>query len=193
ARVICRSASAPSQQACEPVQDRCSGPCSRPRHAAAWRSRNRAPTGWVAWATNAITGSLQETVRKLIGQDSGRSWKVDLHSPSSWFERFDPNLPGVDWKQRPHAVGPLDQANPSGAPVIGHAKVLELPGRLQAKDVEVINRNPSFVLMDQNKSRTGDRARIDSQRLGYGPDQPGLAGAQGTDQADHATGIADIG
>jgi len=30
-------------------------PCSRPRHAAAWRSRNRAPAGWVAWATNAIT------------------------------------------------------------------------------------------------------------------------------------------
>ena len=28
---------------------------SRPRHAAAWRSRNRAPAGWVAWATNAIT------------------------------------------------------------------------------------------------------------------------------------------
>ena len=52
---LCRSASAPSQQACEPVQDRCSGPCSRPRHAAAWRSRNRAPAGWVAWATNAIT------------------------------------------------------------------------------------------------------------------------------------------
>ena len=45
----------PSQQACEPVQDRCSGPCSRPRHAAAWRSRKRAPAGWVAWATNAIT------------------------------------------------------------------------------------------------------------------------------------------
>src|SRR5271166_363394 len=52
---LCRSASAPSQQACEPVQDRCSGPCSRPRHAATWRSRNRAPAGWVAWATNAIT------------------------------------------------------------------------------------------------------------------------------------------
>src|SRR5208337_3906295 len=52
---LCRSASAPSQQACEPVEDRCSGPCSRPRHAAAWRSRNRAPAGWVAWATNAIT------------------------------------------------------------------------------------------------------------------------------------------
>src|SRR5271165_3650039 len=45
---LCRSASAPRQQAREPVQDRCSGPCSRPRHAAAWRSRNRAPTGWVA-------------------------------------------------------------------------------------------------------------------------------------------------
>ena len=45
---LCRSASAPSQQACEPVQDRCSGPCSRPRHAAAWRSRKRAPAGWVA-------------------------------------------------------------------------------------------------------------------------------------------------
>ena len=30
------------------VQDRCSGPCSRPRHAAAWRSRKRAPAGWVA-------------------------------------------------------------------------------------------------------------------------------------------------
>src|SRR5271157_6399018 len=42
---LCRSASAPSQQAFEPVQDRCSGPCSRPRHAAAWRSRNRAPAG----------------------------------------------------------------------------------------------------------------------------------------------------
>src|SRR5208337_3152025 len=26
---LCRSASAPSQQPCEPVQDRCSGPCSR--------------------------------------------------------------------------------------------------------------------------------------------------------------------
>src|SRR5271157_4538749 len=52
---LCRSASAPSQQACEPVQDRCLGPCSRPRHAAAWRSRNRAPAGWVAWATNSIT------------------------------------------------------------------------------------------------------------------------------------------
>src|SRR5208282_464715 len=52
---LCRSASAPSQQACEPVLDRCSGPCSRPRHAAAWRSRHRAPAGWVAWATNAIT------------------------------------------------------------------------------------------------------------------------------------------
>ena len=25
------------------------------RHTAAWRSRNRAPAGWVAWATNAIT------------------------------------------------------------------------------------------------------------------------------------------
>src|SRR5271157_1787395 len=48
---LCRSASAPSQQACEPVQDRCSGPCSRPRHAAAWRSRKRAPAGPVAWAT----------------------------------------------------------------------------------------------------------------------------------------------
>ena len=45
---LCRSASAPSQQASEPVQDRCSGPCSRPRHAAAWRSRKRAPAGWVA-------------------------------------------------------------------------------------------------------------------------------------------------
>src|SRR5208337_87304 len=45
---LCLSASAPSQQACEPVQDRCSGPCSRPRHAAAWRSRHRAPAGWVA-------------------------------------------------------------------------------------------------------------------------------------------------
>ena len=45
---LCRSASAPSQQACEPVQDRCSGPCSRHRHAAAWRSRKRAPAGWVA-------------------------------------------------------------------------------------------------------------------------------------------------
>src|SRR5271157_3951642 len=52
---LCLSESAPSQQACEPVQDRCSGPCSRPRHAAAWRSRNRAAAGWVAWATNAIT------------------------------------------------------------------------------------------------------------------------------------------
>ena len=45
---LCRSASAPSQQACEPVQDRCLGPCSRPRHAAAWRSRKRTPAGWVA-------------------------------------------------------------------------------------------------------------------------------------------------
>ena len=45
---LCRSASAPSQHACEPVQDRCSGPCSRRRHAAAWRSRKRAPAGWVA-------------------------------------------------------------------------------------------------------------------------------------------------
>jgi len=93
---LCRSASAPSQQACEPVQDRCLGPCSRPGHAAAWQSRitlaqkklirtrrasegsasepslarrvsmckdaklscrgnKRAPAGWVAWATNAIT------------------------------------------------------------------------------------------------------------------------------------------
>src|SRR5271157_4812782 len=49
------SESAPSQQACEPVQDGCSGPCSRPRHAAGWRSRKRAAAGWVAWATNAIT------------------------------------------------------------------------------------------------------------------------------------------
>ena len=93
---LCRSVSAPSQQACEPVQDRCLGPCSRPGHAAAWQSRitlaqkklirtrrasegsasepslarrvsmckdaklscrgnKRAPAGWVAWATNAIT------------------------------------------------------------------------------------------------------------------------------------------
>ena len=52
---LCRSASAPSQRACEAVQDRCLEPCSRPRHAAAWGSRNRAPAGWVAWATNAIT------------------------------------------------------------------------------------------------------------------------------------------
>ncbi len=49
------SCCSPIEQACEPVQDRCSGPCSRPRHTAAWRSRNRAPAGWVAWATNAIT------------------------------------------------------------------------------------------------------------------------------------------
>jgi len=147
----------------------------------------------VAWATNAITGSLQETVRKLIDQASGRSWKGDLHPPSGWFEWLDPDLPGVGRKKPAHAVGPLDQANSAGAPVIGHAKVLELLGRLQAKGVEVINRNPPFVLMDQDKSRTGDRARIDSQRLGYGPDEPGLAGAQGTGQADHATGFADIG
>ena len=52
---LCRSASAPSQQACEPVEDRSSGPCSRPRHAAGWRSRKRAAAGWVAWVTNAIT------------------------------------------------------------------------------------------------------------------------------------------
>src|SRR5271166_6651225 len=52
---LCRSASAPSQRACEPVQDRCLGPSSRPGHAAGWRSHNRAPVGWVAWATNAIT------------------------------------------------------------------------------------------------------------------------------------------
>ena len=38
----------PASKLAEPVQDRCSGPCSRPRHAAAWRSRNRAPAGWVA-------------------------------------------------------------------------------------------------------------------------------------------------
>src|SRR5208337_1821648 len=42
---LCRSASAPSQPACEPVQDRCSGPCSRPRHAAA-RPRKIAPAEW---------------------------------------------------------------------------------------------------------------------------------------------------
>jgi len=58
---LCRSASAPSQRACEPVQDRCLEPCSRPGHAAGWRSRNRAPAGWVAWATNAITEGREPT------------------------------------------------------------------------------------------------------------------------------------
>src|SRR5208337_1698783 len=58
---LCRSASAPSQRAGEPVQDRCSGPCSRPGHAAGWRSRNRVPAGWVAWATNAITEGREPT------------------------------------------------------------------------------------------------------------------------------------
>src|SRR5271165_6171439 len=42
---LCRSASAPSQRACEPVQDRCLGPCSRPGQAAGWRSRNRGALG----------------------------------------------------------------------------------------------------------------------------------------------------
>ena len=51
----------PSQRACEPVRDRCLGPCSRPGHAAGWRSRNGAPAGWVAWATNAITEGREPT------------------------------------------------------------------------------------------------------------------------------------
>src|SRR5271166_3112518 len=79
---LCRSASAPSLQACEPVQDRCSGPCYRPRHAAAWRSRNRAPAGWVAWATNAIT---EGRARFRIG--------TQWFSRSGWWNRRAPALP----------------------------------------------------------------------------------------------------
>ena len=51
------------QQACEPVQDRCSVPCSRPRrHAAAWRSRNSA-----GGAFSSFVGSLINEAQARCG------------------------------------------------------------------------------------------------------------------------------
>ena len=60
-------------------------PCSRPGHAAGLRSRNRAPAGWVAWATNAITEGREPTrcnrasaiKRKRLSGD-GRKGRVSV-------------------------------------------------------------------------------------------------------------------
>ena len=69
-------------------------------------------------------------------------------------------------------------------PVVGGAQVFERRGRRQPVGVEVVDRHAAVVLLDQHERRAGDRLGIDPERLGDRADQPRLAGAERTDQAD---------
>ena len=83
-------------------------------------------------------------------------------------------------------VGPLDQAEAVAlGPVVGGPQGVEVVGAVEAVGVEVVDRHPALVLVDQDERRAGDRPGVDAQGLGDRPDQPGLARAQGPDQADH--------
>ena len=97
---LCRSASAPSQQACEPVQDRCSGPCSRTRHAAAWRSRNRAPA------------------RGRLGHECNHSGPGPVPHGTQWFSRSGAGT-GASSGERAILEDHLASGGGSGAKTVG--------------------------------------------------------------------------
>src|SRR5262249_30379607 len=80
------------------------------------------------------------------------------------------------------------QADAAAVPVFMDAEIGKLAWMLQAIGIEMIDRQPAFILLNQNEGRTADETAIDAKPLGDRAHQVRLAGAERTDQADDSAG-----
>ena len=82
-------------------------------------------------------------------------------------------------------VRPFDQAHPAGLEVLGHAEVEELVWPIQPIGVEVEDRQPGRVFVDERERRARDRRRVgDAETLGDGSRKVRLPGPERADQGD---------
>src|SRR5258708_6588077 len=81
-----------------------------------------------------------------------------------------------------HAITPLDEAHAAALKILVCAKFVELRLSAQAVGVEVVDWQPTLVLLNQYEGRTADNARVgDAQPGGDGSYQVRLARSQRPD------------
>ena len=86
--------------------------------------------------------------------------RLDLITPTGLARRSDCNAQVFGGQARGDAVGPLDEADALAFEVLVHTQVGKLSGRAQAIGVEMIDRQPRCILLDQDKGGTADRAAV---------------------------------
>jgi hypothetical protein len=84
-----------------------------------------------------------------------------------------------------HAVGPLHETDTAGLEVFVCAKIVECCLAGEPIGVEVVDRQPGVVLLDQHKCRTADDARVrDIESFRDRTHEARLAGPERPDQRD---------
>src|SRR6202012_2895793 len=113
---------------------------------------------------------------------------LDVKAAGRLSGECDLDVQVIAGESRVYAVGPLDQADAVAAQILFHSQGGKLGSAAQPVGIEMVDRQPGIVLLDQDEGGTAHGPAVgDVKALGDGADQMRLAGAKRADQGDDGT------
>ena len=94
----------------------------------------------------------------------------------------------LGWQHALDSISPFHETYAGAVEILANAEFSERGFIRQTISVEMVNRQPGLILVNERKRRTADAPAVTGQSLDNCPDEMRLAGPERAGQGDNGTG-----